>query len=366
MAQQKIASNELEFTGGVFPITGGLSVSAGSNTAPAITTTGDTNTGIFFPAADTIAFSEGGVESMRIDSSGNLGIGSIPSSGRTLTIGKGMTGSTVPYGILNAGIVQSDVTSAAYYFSTFAATQNNTFTLPTLTHYFAQQGTFGASSTITNQIGFLANSNLTGATNNFGFYSDIAAATNRWNFYANGTANNYMAGALGIGTTALTDAVVKLGKNITGGSGGGGGGRYDITNPSGDVPGSGTSGQGNNGGFGTTDLGASSTGGGGGGAGGVGGNGSSQVAGNGGIGLLSSISGTPTYYGGGGGGGCVAGFSYTGGTGGAGGGGNGSNGTSAAAAGTVNTGGGGGGGGTSGNAGGRGVVIVRYRYRFAA
>jgi hypothetical protein len=35
----------------------------------------DSNTGIFFPAADTIAFSEGGVESMRIDSSGNVGIG---------------------------------------------------------------------------------------------------------------------------------------------------------------------------------------------------------------------------------------------------------------------------------------------------
>jgi hypothetical protein len=49
--------------------------SAGTAGAPAITTTGDTNTGIFFPAADTIAFSEGGVESMRINSSGRLGIG---------------------------------------------------------------------------------------------------------------------------------------------------------------------------------------------------------------------------------------------------------------------------------------------------
>jgi hypothetical protein len=49
--------------------------SAGSAGAPAITTTGDTNTGIFFPAADTIAFAEGGVEAMRIDSSGNVGIG---------------------------------------------------------------------------------------------------------------------------------------------------------------------------------------------------------------------------------------------------------------------------------------------------
>jgi len=48
---------------------------AGSNTAPSITTTGDTNTGIYFPAADTIAFTEGGAEAMRIDSSGQVGIG---------------------------------------------------------------------------------------------------------------------------------------------------------------------------------------------------------------------------------------------------------------------------------------------------
>jgi len=48
---------------------------AGTAALPAITTTGDTNTGIFFPAADTIAFAEGGVEAVRIDASGNVGIG---------------------------------------------------------------------------------------------------------------------------------------------------------------------------------------------------------------------------------------------------------------------------------------------------
>jgi hypothetical protein len=35
---------------------------------------------MFFPAADTIAFAEGGAEAMRIDSSGNLGIGVTPSA----------------------------------------------------------------------------------------------------------------------------------------------------------------------------------------------------------------------------------------------------------------------------------------------
>ena len=53
-------------------VTGVTTVQAGTAALPAITTTGDTNTGIFFPAADTIAFSEGGVEAMRLDSSANL------------------------------------------------------------------------------------------------------------------------------------------------------------------------------------------------------------------------------------------------------------------------------------------------------
>jgi hypothetical protein len=47
----------------------------GSAGAPSITNSGDTNTGMFFPAADTIAFAEGGTEAMRLDSSGNVGIG---------------------------------------------------------------------------------------------------------------------------------------------------------------------------------------------------------------------------------------------------------------------------------------------------
>jgi hypothetical protein len=55
---------------------------AGTAALPAITTTGDTNTGIFFPAADTIAFAEGGAEVARFDSSGNLGIGTTSPASR--------------------------------------------------------------------------------------------------------------------------------------------------------------------------------------------------------------------------------------------------------------------------------------------
>jgi hypothetical protein len=58
-------------------------VPSGSAGSPSIYPTGDSNTGIFFPAADTIAFSEGGVEAMRIDSSGNVGIGVTPFTNTT-------------------------------------------------------------------------------------------------------------------------------------------------------------------------------------------------------------------------------------------------------------------------------------------
>ena len=44
----------------------------GSASTPSITNSGDTNTGMFFPAADTIAFAEGGVEAMRLDASGRV------------------------------------------------------------------------------------------------------------------------------------------------------------------------------------------------------------------------------------------------------------------------------------------------------
>jgi hypothetical protein len=54
--------------------TNGLSDVDGSAATPAIRGS-DANTGIFFPAADTIAFAEGGAEVMRINSSGNVGIG---------------------------------------------------------------------------------------------------------------------------------------------------------------------------------------------------------------------------------------------------------------------------------------------------
>jgi hypothetical protein len=67
---------------------------AGTASLPALTTTGDLNTGIFFPAADTIAFAEGGAEAMRIDSSGNVGIGTTSPASRLHVLTGANTGIT--------------------------------------------------------------------------------------------------------------------------------------------------------------------------------------------------------------------------------------------------------------------------------
>jgi hypothetical protein len=170
-------------------------------------------------------------ERMRIDSAGSVGIGLAPPAGQFLVLAKNPTGSTATRSVSIEGTIQSDVTTIHYGYFTYFNTAAATFTLDQLRHYHAQQGTIGAGSTVTNQYGFLANSTLTGATNNYGFYSSIASGSGRYNFYAAGTADNFFQGpvksngtvaggyvAHAAGTTAMVLGsynVVKITPNAT-------------------------------------------------------------------------------------------------------------------------------------------------------
>jgi hypothetical protein len=61
----------------------------------------------------------------------------------------------------------------------------------------------GVSDTLTSQSGVYIR-DLTTATNNYGITSLVSSGTNKWNIYASGTAANYFAGNVGIGTSSPT------------------------------------------------------------------------------------------------------------------------------------------------------------------
>lgn len=159
---------------------------------------------------------------------GSVGVGGVPATGYKLLNYGNYTGSTTFYATATQGTVQSDVTVFAVGYRSALNTAAAAFTLSSLFHYIAEQGTVGAGSTVTSQHGFNASAGLIGASNNYGFsagntaavltgkvaigfYSAVNTATGggtTWGFYGNGTANNAYAGNSSFGkVTAPTSAV---------------------------------------------------------------------------------------------------------------------------------------------------------------
>jgi hypothetical protein len=161
---------------------------------------------------------------------GSLGIGTTALTGVNLYVLKPLTGSTQSVGVFSRGTIQSDVTQVASYFRSFAGTQAATFTLSLLRHFSAEQTAIGAGSTVSDQMGYYADSTLIGGTNNYGFYGNIASGTGRWNLYMNGTANNYMAGDTYIGGSVLRASDTSVRKLIVNGSQDGIGAEIVLTN----------------------------------------------------------------------------------------------------------------------------------------
>lgn len=101
--------------------------------------------------------------------------------------------------------IQSEVTGTAFIFRSRPSTKASAFTLTSLLHFSADDGTKGAGSSITAEYGFFAGAGLVNGTNVFGFYSAVTSGSNKWGFYAGGTAKNYFGG----------DIIAKLSASVT-------------------------------------------------------------------------------------------------------------------------------------------------------
>jgi hypothetical protein len=140
-------------------VTGVSTFAAGSAALPALTTTGDTDTGVWFPAANTVAASTGGTERIRINSTGNLGIGltsyNLPlsvvadSNGQNVQL-NGRTGDSLGQmffrnfgGTNNLASISSDSSGDLY----FGAGSQTAPTVPTPRMYIQAAGNVGIGTT---------------------------------------------------------------------------------------------------------------------------------------------------------------------------------------------------------------------------
>ena len=108
-------------------------------------------------------------------------------------------------GVSGAGTV----TSINSYLSNLV--NSGSATVGTAYGYRLLDGTNSGGGTITNLIGYYS-PDLTVGTNNYGFQGDVSAGTNKYNLYMSGTAQNYFAGNVGIGTV---NPLEKLSLGIT-------------------------------------------------------------------------------------------------------------------------------------------------------
>ena len=196
-----------------------LAFGAGSVSLPSITTSGDTNTGLYFPAADTIGFAEGGAEAMRINSSGNL------QANGTISVGAATPSTS------GAGITFPATQSASSDANTLDDYEEGTWT-PVLTDgtnnvstYFYQFGGYI-------KVGRIVTINCTISVNNKGslgagtvyitglpFTSGVLSNSNEQNILAAkvfplGTTNKYAVGIVDTSLTRITPmGVVNSGQN---------------------------------------------------------------------------------------------------------------------------------------------------------
>ena len=133
---------------------------------------------------------------------GYMGVGGAASAGHGIYFNSVPNSSTFASAITTNFIFPATTTSYAASFQSNISAVAGSYTTPNVYGFIAgNMGAVGAGATVTNLHGFYV-ADQTRGTNNYGITSLVSSGTNKWNIYASGTAQNYFAGNLGIGTTS--------------------------------------------------------------------------------------------------------------------------------------------------------------------
>jgi hypothetical protein len=177
-------------------------LTGGSASTPALFFTGDANTGIFSPAADTIAFAEGGVESARIDSSGRLLVGTTTATanGGVLELSGGITFPATAVAASNANTLDD------YEEGTWTPTVGGTATYTEREGNYVKIGrlVYARCSMTVSSIGSGSTTTISGLP--FTCYTTVAGTGGQLyvGFYANLAANCiFVAGYVGSNSTSV-------------------------------------------------------------------------------------------------------------------------------------------------------------------
>jgi hypothetical protein len=133
-----------------------------------------------------------------------VGIGASPTTDAALNIATGAsTTGASQAGVRVRSTASSSATTEFDQYSAEGATQAAAFTVPAVRGLRVKNVTKGAGSTITAQMGVDVD-DLTSGASNYGYRGRVSSGAGKYNLYLDGTAINYMAGNLLLGTTTDT------------------------------------------------------------------------------------------------------------------------------------------------------------------